>query len=152
MNNQLIKYQKTLLILFVLLLISSFLAVIFYQQSKKLQLDFLKSDKTRTVKLTQQQALLAELEKKILLPKGNPLIFNVSDLPQLTTQDFFNGSKPSDKLIIFEQNQKAIIYDPTDHKIINVGPFVIQQTQATAEAKTTSGNRKKIIENLDSTK
>lgn len=147
MNNQIIKYKNALIILLMLFLISAFLAVIFYQRSKKLQPDFLKSDKIRTVKLTQQQALLAELEKRILLPKGNPFIFNVSDLPQLTSQDFFNGSKPSDKLIIFEQDQKAIIYDPADHKIVNVGPFIIQQT--TPETDTTTDNRKKIYENLD---
>ena len=98
MNNQIIKYKKALIILLALFLLSTFLAALFYQRSKKLQLDFLNSGKIRTVKLTQHQTLLAELEKRMVLPKGNPLIFNVSDLPQLTTQNFFNGSKPTDKL------------------------------------------------------
>ena len=150
MNNQIIKYKKALIILLVLFLLSTFLAALFYQRSKKLQLDFLNSGKIRTVKLTQHQTLLAELEKRMVLPKGNPLIFNVSDLPQLTTQNFFNGSKPTDKLFIFEKDEKAIIYDPLDHKIVNVGPFIIQQT--TPETDTTTVNRKKIIENLDLSK
>ena len=67
------------------------------------------------------------------MPKGKPAIFNISDLSHLTSQKFFNGSKPTDKLILFPDEKKAILYDPKTKQIVNIGPLVIMP--ATPEAQ-----------------
>lgn len=64
---------------------------------------------------------LVEIVSQIyLLPDELPTIATVTDKSKLVDQEFFNNSKEGDKVLIFPQNKKVIIYRQSTNKIINV--------------------------------
>lgn len=90
----------------------------------------------------ESNALIAEVGKLIELPKGEqPTIATVSDINKLKGQAFFAQAKNGDKVLIYTKAQKAILYDPIDKKIVEVGPINLNQTTppptASASAKPT---------------
>jgi len=133
MNIQTIKYQKIIFLLLILLTISISLTWHIYLKSKKEHAKSAKTAPTKSIRTNPKQNLLSELDKRLVLPKGYPIIFNLSDLANLTNQPFFNASKPTDKLILFQEEKKAVLYDPLAKQIINIGPLVI--VPATPEAQ-----------------
>ena len=93
--------------------------------------------------------LAAELEAKelaekvgklILLPKDEvPTIATVSDPEVLKNQAFFKDAKRGDKVLIFTNAKKAILYDPSANLIINVAPVNLGSFQASPIAPSESG-------------
>jgi len=89
--------------------------------------------------LTQEEAekeiedLLTRVGKHILLPEGEmPLVATVIDASALVAeQPFYSGAQDNDRLIIYGEALKAIIYSPERDIVINVGP--IQFSQAAEE-------------------
>lgn len=74
----------------------------------------------------QPTALVAKVAGLIDLPKDEtPTIATVQDETKLKDQAFFAQAQNGDKLLIYAQAKKAIIYRPGDHKVINVGPLAI---------------------------
>jgi hypothetical protein len=71
----------------------------------------------------QDQKVLEEVGKLIDLPAGEtPQIATVTDPEKLKTQEFFQKAKSGDKVLIYANARKAILYDPTAKKIIDVAP------------------------------
>ncbi len=68
--------------------------------------------------------LLHEVGKLIRLPEGvQPAIATVNDAEALIKQQkFFLGAKNGDKILIYKD--KALLYDPDNHILINVGPVI----------------------------
>ncbi len=88
-------------------------------------------------KVTQETVdlLLAEVGQLIALPEGEtPTVATVSDPEKLKDQPFFAKAKVGDKVLIYTNARKAILYSPTDHKIIEVAPISIGDNQAPAPA------------------
>ena len=127
------KNNKTAILLTLILLAGAVSYLLFYQKSQRVTINIPQLAPSKTVIINPDQDLLSELEKRLAMPKGKPAIFNISDLSHLTSQNFFNGSKPTDKLILFQEDKKAVIYDPIAKQIINVGPLVVMP--ATPAAK-----------------
>jgi hypothetical protein len=74
----------------------------------------------------ENQELLADLGKLILLPEGEtPTIATVSDPEKLKDQPFFAKAKVGDKVLIYTNARKAILYDAEANKIIEVAPVNI---------------------------
>jgi hypothetical protein len=75
--------------------------------------------------------LLENVSRHMLLPEeGLPMVATVTHAESLIAeQPFYSGVKNGDKLIIFEQSRKAIIYSPTRDIIVNVGPIQLPETQ-----------------------
>lgn len=74
------------------------------------------------------QSLVDKVGKKMLLPEGIPTVFVVSD-PQvlISQQAFFAGAEAGDKLLVYTEASKAIIYSESRDMIINVGPITFDQ-------------------------
>ncbi len=67
---------------------------------------------------------LAEVGKLIELPAGeNPTIATISDITKFAGQPFFQKAKNGDKVLIYTNAKKAILYDPVAHRIIDVAPI-----------------------------
>lgn len=67
------------------------------------------------------QALVKKVERLMLLPKDEqPTVATVTDPAKLGDQPFFADAEPGDKVLIYAQSRKIILYSPSQNKIINV--------------------------------
>jgi len=72
------------------------------------------------------RGLIERVSELIVLPEGEePTVATVADLEKLQNQPFFAHAKRGDKVIIYTQAKKAILYDPAAHKIVEVAPLNI---------------------------
>lgn len=80
--------------------------------------------------------LVKEVRKVMILPETDvPAIFDIQDPVLLTSQQaFFAGAQKGDKLLVYPQLGKAIIYSPSRHVIVNVGPVTFDQTKSATTA------------------
>lgn len=87
--------------------------------------------KAETVKLVK------EVKKLMLLPESDvPAVFDIQDPTLLASQQaFFVGAQKGDKLLVYPQIGKAIIFSPSRHIIINVGPVTFDQAKNSAGVK-----------------
>ncbi len=70
--------------------------------------------------------LVAKVSKLVVLPEGEtPTVATVSDVEALKSQPFFANAKQGDKVLIFAQSRKAILYSVEMNKIIEVAPLNI---------------------------
>lgn len=84
---------------------------------------------------SETQKLLDKLSKIIELPENEtPTVATISDRERLQNQPFFAKAKNGDKLIIYTNAKKAIIFDPLANKIIDVAPVNIGTASATPSA------------------
>ncbi|MFA7244563.1 MAG: hypothetical protein WC070_00050 [Candidatus Magasanikbacteria bacterium] len=77
--------------------------------------------------------LISKVGELIDLPVGEePVIGTVQDAETLAKeQKFFISSKNGDRVLIYQN--KAIIYRPEIHKLINVGPVYLNSSTSTEE-------------------
>ncbi|HYU64899.1 MAG TPA: hypothetical protein VEK36_01350 [Candidatus Paceibacterota bacterium] len=72
------------------------------------------------------QRLVANVSKLILLPENEtPTVATVSDPTLLRDQPFFARAKIGDKVLIYANARRAILYDPVENKILEVAPLNI---------------------------
>lgn len=73
--------------------------------------------------------LVSRVSQLITLPENEePTIATVSDPDKLKDQVFFAKAKKGDKVLIYSQTGKAILYDPVGHKILEVAPINLGNT------------------------
>lgn len=109
------------------LLATGILAFYFYAKSNDLE--------NNPQKMAQEEndALIATIGKLIFLPVGEkPTIATVADPEKLKDQTFFANAKKGDKVLIYTNARKAILYDPVSNKIVEVAPINIGQQQPPA--------------------
>lgn len=85
-------------------------------------------------KATEQESkrIVDEVGKMIVLPQNEkPQIATVSDVSKLKEQAFFSQAKNGDIVLIYTQAQKAVLYDPAQKKIVEVGPINITEASPT---------------------
>lgn len=66
--------------------------------------------------------------KHYLLPDEEPAIATVEDKTKVTSQ-FLNSAENGDKLLIYQEAKKVILYRPNIDKIVEVGPVSIAPAQ-----------------------
>lgn len=72
--------------------------------------------------------LVVEVGRLIILPTNEqPTIATVTDPVGLRDQPFFANAKKGDKVLIYTNAKKAILYNPTEGKIVEVAPISIGQ-------------------------
>ena len=75
--------------------------------------------------------LVAEVGRLIILPTDEqPTVATVADPAQLKDQLFFANAKTGDKVLIYTNAKKAILYNPTEGKIVEVAPVSIGEAPA----------------------
>lgn len=82
---------------------------------------------------TQELAdVIQKVQKHMYLPeKETPTLATVVDKEKLKSQPFFTSVANEDKILIYTQSKKAIVYRPSIDKIINAGPIVTSETETT---------------------
>jgi len=97
-----------------------------YQQTQQ-ELSKIK-DNPRAIAQQEAKGLVDKVGKLIALPTGEePTIATVTDVEKLKDQPFFAKAKNGDKVLIFTQAKRAILYRPSIDKIIDVAPVNIGQ-------------------------
>jgi hypothetical protein len=79
----------------------------------------------------QTQELVDKIGRLMVLPSGVPTVATVTDIQKLKNQAFFANAQNGDKVLIYPQVRKAILFDPQQDKIIEVGPINFTNTQGT---------------------
>lgn len=114
-----LKRRVSVLLGFLLLLVGVAAGNYYYQYQ------LVKNDPQKVVQ-EESQALVAAVSKLIVLPEGEqPTIATVSDPEALKGQAFFAKAKKGDKVLIYTNARKAILYDPVAQKIVEVAPLTI---------------------------
>lgn len=69
--------------------------------------------------------LIDQVRKLIILPDDEePTIATVNDLSKLQGQPFFAKAQIGDKVLIYNKARKAILFRPSENKIIELAPLV----------------------------
>ena len=116
-------------ILLLLVVVSAGSATYFY-----MQLQDLKANPQAVQGEEQVAELLAEVGELIVLPENEqPTVATVSDVERLRDQPFFANAKNGDRVLIYTDARKAILYDPVAKKIVEVAPVNIGEAATPPE-------------------
>ncbi len=109
--------MKKYLFVLVLIVAAASGALYFYQQSKS-------GETTAASSEAEVAALVSAVGKLIVLPEGEaPTVATVSDPEKLKGQVFFANAKKGDKVLLYANARKAIMYSPDQNKIVEVAPL-----------------------------
>ena len=80
-------------------------------------------------------ALVAKVGMLMVLPSDEkPTIATVADPSKLKDQAFFLHAVAGDKVLIYTSAKKAILYSPTENKIVEVAPINLGNGSSSAKA------------------
>lgn len=103
-------------------------AVYFYSRYQKAQ----KQLRSLPAAVDEKSKVLVSVGRLMVLPAGEePTIATITDKEKLKDQPFFAQAKNGDKVIIYTQTQKAILYDPVANKIVDVVSINLGQPSIT---------------------
>lgn len=110
-----IKLKKSSLKTILLLIIglSLVLALCFYLQYRKLKIN---PDQ-------EAEKIIQKIEKFMELPDEEPQVGTITDKEKLKDYPFFDKAQEQDKVLVFTQARKVILYRPSSNKIIEVAPL-----------------------------
>lgn len=85
----------------------------------------------------ENQRIIQEVGKLYSLPKDeDPTIFLVSDKDKLSDdykkQEFFQKAENGDYILIYEKAKLALLYRPSENKLVDARPYTVQSTLSIA--------------------
>lgn len=87
----------------------------------------------------EMKKLVDEIGKIAKLPqREEPSIATVTDINKLRDQPVFADSKNGDRVLLYTNAQKVVIYDPISRKIINIAPLTAGNAQIVNNTSTSS--------------
>lgn len=119
------RFNKKTIALVVVFIVLAGAAFYFFTKYRELK------QNPNAVNQEEARALAAEVGEIMVLPQDEiPTIATVSDPALLADQPFFQDAKKGDKVLIYSQAGKAVLYDPVSKKIIGVAPISGGQTES----------------------
>ena len=92
--------------------------IYYFRQYRMIASDSTKAEEVQT------QMILDALSRVIDLPHEKPSVVTITDREQLQNQPFFQKALNGDKIIIFREARRVILYRPSTGKIIDMVPLV----------------------------
>lgn len=86
---------------------------------------------SKTTEEEEARNIQNQLSKLMILPKEEALVSEIKNVNEIKDQAFFSKAENGDKVLIFVQDAKIVIYRDCDNKIVNVGPIVDDRTAET---------------------
>jgi hypothetical protein len=87
-------------------------------------------------------SIQARLADAMILPDEQPTFATVSDVTKLRSQPFFAHAVNGDKLLVYGEAKKAILFRPSTNKIIEIGPVnAVEKTGSQSAAKEDQSNQ-----------
>lgn len=113
----------------VLILASSGSAFYFYTEYNDLKVNPSTSGQDEVTQQDEVAKLVGLVSKLMILPDGEtPTLATVADPEKLKDQAFFAKAKVGDKVLIYTNAKKAILYNLETNKIVEVAPVNIGVT------------------------
>lgn len=81
-----------------------------------------------------------EVGQLMELPDETPTVATVTDVDKLRDQTFFNDARNGDRVLLFAEAKKAVLYRPDSKKIIEVAPINIGNQQGNSTEKSNKQN------------
>ena len=63
----------------------------------------------------------------VVPPESTPTIATVTDPKALEDQTFFVNAQTGDKVLIYIEAKRAVLYRPSTNKIVEIGPFALPE-------------------------
>lgn len=121
--------SKNIIIIGAIILLTALIGSSYYFYSKYQKAQMLLNN-TGAVGKEEVKTLVYQVGKLIELPANEtPTVATVTDIIKLKDQPFFTKAKNGDKVLIYTQAKKAILYRPSTNKVIDVAPVNIGQAQ-----------------------
>ena len=125
------KFKILSVVLLIIALATGFGTYYFYSKYQDL-----KKNPTEAVK-QETRVLLEKVGQLIQLPSGEePTLATVQDKGKLSDQVFFVNAENGDKVLLYVNAKKAILYRPSTNKIVEVAPIFTDQTLAPTTTST----------------
>lgn len=84
----------------------------------------------------EEDALVAKVRAIIDLPEEErPTVATVSDVDKLQDQQFFAKAIEGDKLLVYNDSKKAVLYRPSENRVVEVGNLNINEQGEVAGIK-----------------
>lgn len=115
-KTKLNKMGMMIIVIVVLVLVGAVgTSIYFYRKANTNPQEDAVKDLANTIKL---------VGKHIVLPTGeSPTMATVSDPEKLKDQPFFANAKKGDKVLIYSESRKAILYNPETDRVVEVAPI-----------------------------
>jgi hypothetical protein len=117
------KSSKLNKILFALIVISAGVAGYFYNQNNQITADPNKAAAEEIARV------VAKVGKLMVLPNETPSMATVVDPKELSKEAFFAKANVGDKVILYPNARKVILYNPDQNRIIEVATLDIGKQQ-----------------------
>lgn len=122
-------------------IILAVLSSVLYIDNKKLKQ---RSSDSSSQAETSGKALADKVTKEVgklysLPTNESPTVATIKDVDQLRDQVFFKNAQNGDRLLVYPQNEFAILYREKENRIINTGPVSTEQgsgSQSSAAANS----------------
>jgi len=129
-----LKGNKSLLIIIVVIVLAVAILPSYYFYSQYRKTQSLLSNPGATTS-AEAKRLVDEVGKLIVLPTNEqPTVATVSDVTKLADQAFFANAKNGDKVLIYTQAKKAILFRESINKIVEVAPVNLGSSAAAPAA------------------
>ena len=100
-----------------LFILSAGLAIYFFFEVRSLRAN------PQQVAEKEVQAIVARVGKLMVLPQDEiPTMATILDPAEMVDQPFFASAQKGDKVLLYTNAKKAILYSPSQDKIIDVAP------------------------------
>lgn len=128
------------LLTFSLILSLGVLGVV-YSQYQKTQSELAKVKKDpQTARAEETKKIVEQVSRVMVLPSNEtPTIATITDISKIKNQPFFAKAENGDKLLIYTDARRAILFRPSTNKVIDIAPVNIGSSgqSATPSAKVT---------------
>jgi hypothetical protein len=81
------------------------------------------------------EKLVASVGKLMTLPEELPIVATVVDPSKLQGQAFFANAQKGDRVLIYNQARKAVLYNPGENRIVDVAPLSIGPSPTPSPAR-----------------
>lgn len=119
--------RNWLLLVVIGALIVVFVGLTYGYVSTRNQLNDLKNPAAKSN--TEASKLVARISKTVDLPSGTPTLATVKDASKLKGQAFFANAKNGDKVLIYQDYNRALLYRPSTNKVIEFSQVSLSGNQ-----------------------
>ena len=119
--------NKPIYLISILLILSLVALWVVYSQYQKTQNDLAKiKNDSQAVRVEETKKLLEQVSRVMVLPSSEiPTVATITDISKLKNQPFFAKAQNGDKLLIYTDAKRAILFRPSTNKVIDVAPVNI---------------------------